>query len=658
MKGLKAVAAVVLACSAGTALAQADGAELAKKFGALESVAQASLSPDGRKVAFVGADARGSVVYVADLIAGGSPLRVMALPGRDGRITNCSWTADTRIVCRAYYVVRAPVGLVSATRLYAVDADAKNLVELTAPRSGNARGVRYHGGRIIDLLAEGKPGSVLMTRQFLPDDTIGTNIGSSKSGLGVEVVDTLTLRRRTVEPPKPDTFAYLTDGKGVVRVMGATGSTSSGYLRGNDTYFYRKPGERGWDKLSVHKEDGTGFLPLAVDSDKNLAFGLDHDGAYRALYSVTLDGSGARTKLLGKPGYDIDSLLTIGRNRRVVGVSYATERRETEYFDPEIERLTARLQKALPGSPAVDIVDASSDEQRLLLVASGDTAPGQYYVFDKAKRALEEVLPVRPELQGLALATMKPISFKAADGTAIPGYLTLPAGSTGRNLPAIVMPHGGPSARDEWGFDWLAQYFAARGFAVLQPNYRGSSGYGTEFFQKNGFQSWRTAIGDVNDAGRWLVSEGIAAPDKLAIVGWSYGGYAALQSAVLDPGLYKAIVAIAPVVDLAKLKLDAMEYADGPIVARFVGDGPHVREGSPAQNAARIAAPVLMFSGDRDLNVDVTHARLMQERLKGAGKQSTYVEFPGLDHQLHEPAARTRLLSESDAFLRRALALP
>lgn len=658
MRVYTAILPILLAGSAVGAVAQDTAAKLAAQFGALESVAHASLSPDGSKVAFTSADTRGSVVFVADLTVGGDPRRVMSLAGKEGRITNCSWSADTRIVCRAYYVVASPDGLIGVTRLYAVDADAKILVEMTAPRSTNARGVQYDGGRIIDYVAAGQPGSVLMTRQFLPNDKIGTHIGSAKSGLGVEMVDTMTLKRSTVEQPKLDAFGYITDGLGSVRVMGTTGSTASGYLRGDDIYFYRKPGERGWERLSVYKEDRSGFLPLRVDATKNLAYGFDDDGEYRSLYSVALDGSGTRTKLLGKQGYDIDGLITIGRKRRVVGASYATERREAEYFDSELKTLTERFRKALPGSPAVDIVDASANEQRLLLIASGDTAPGQFYVFDKSKRTLEEVLPVRPQLAGLKLAAMKPVSFKAADGTMIPGYLTLPPGSTGKNLPAIVMPHGGPSARDEWGFDWLSQYFAARGFAVLQPNYRGSAGYGSGFFQKNGFQGWRTAIGDVNDAGRWLVAEGIAAPGKMAIMGWSYGGYAALQSAVLDPSLYKAIVTVAPVVDLAKLKTDAMNYVNGPIVARFVGSGAHVVEGSPARNVASIAAPVLLFSGDRDMNVDVSHARLMHQRLKEAGKQSTLVEFPILDHQLYDAGARTKLLSESDAFLRASLGLP
>lgn len=318
----------------------------------------------------------------------------------------------------------------------------------------------------------------------------------------------------------------------------------------------------------------------------------------------------------------------------------------------------AALGKVLPGQPTVSFIDSSQDESKLLLLASSDTSPGMFYVYDKATRKLGEVLPVRDGLAGLNLSPMKAITFPAADGTKIPAYLTLPPGSAGRNIPAIVMPHGGPGARDEWGFDWLAQFYAARGFAVLQPNYRGSTGYGSGWYQKNGFQSWRTAIGDVNDAGRWLVNEGIASGDKLAIVGWSYGGYAALQSAVLDPSLFKAIVAVAPVTDLERLRKESEPFSNFMLVDRYIGRGPHVRDGSPAQNAAAIQAPVLMFHGTMDQNVGVGESRLMADKLRGSGKTVTYVEFPGLDHQLPDAAARTRLLAESDAFLRKALGLP
>jgi dipeptidyl aminopeptidase/acylaminoacyl peptidase len=252
---------------------------------------------------------------------------------------------------------------------------------------------------------------------------------------------------------------------------------------------------------------------------------------------------------------------------------------------------------------------------------------------------------------------MTPITYPAADGTMIPAYLTLPVGSTGKGLPAIVMPHGGPSARDEWGFDWLVQFYAARGYAVLQPNYRGSSGFGADWRSKNGFQSWPKAIGDIDDAGRWLLSQGIAAPGKIAIVGWSYGGYAALQSGVVDPGLFKAIVAIAPVTDLARLRDNAQNYTNGAIVDQQIGHGDYIKAGSPAQNAAAITVPVMLFHGDVDLNVPVDQSRLMAERLRNAGKAVDYAEFKGLDHQLDSADARSQMLANSDAFLRKALSI-
>jgi dipeptidyl aminopeptidase/acylaminoacyl peptidase len=163
------------------------------------------------------------------------------------------------------------------------------------------------------------------------------------------------------------------------------------------------------------------------------------------------------------------------------------------------------------------------------------------------------------------------------------------------------------------------------------------------------------AIGDVNDAGRWLVSEGIAAPDRLAIVGWSYGGYAALQAAAVDPALFKAAVAIAPVTDLAMLKEESRYWSNHALAAKYIGSGPHLREGSPALNAARINVPVLLIHGDYDRNVNVAHSRRMEDRLRDAGKNVQLVVYPRLDHSLEDSQARADMLRKSDQFLRAAL---
>ena len=641
-----------------------EATRIAQAFGAREAIQQISLSPDGTKVAYITpSGASGTRVMVAQPYAGGEPKAVLFTPGDQGdRLSECHWATTQRLICRVVVIQPDPaVRYLVVTRLIAVDADGKNQKMVTARAPFRALRDTQQGGEVIDWLGDGE-GGLLMTRDFVPEHTIGSNIKGQSVGLGVEKVDMATLRRSVVERGRDSAVDYITDGNGTVRLMGLLPRVLDVLLGDTISYLYRQPGSEKWEAFSKIRSTDSGgyedgFAPVAVDRALNVAYGFEKKDGRRALYRVSLDGSLKRELILDNPQVDVDELIRIGRQRRVVGASYATERRERVFFDPELAALSRSLGKALPGAPIVDIVDASEGEKRLLIFAGSDTDPGRYYVFEKAAHQLTEVLPVRPALRDVKLGTMKPVSFPAADGTSIPGYLTLPAGSDGKGLPAIVMPHGGPGSRDEWGFDWWAQYFAARGYAVLQPNFRGSTGYGSAWFQKNGFQSWRTAIGDVADAGRWLVKQGIAAPGKLAIVGWSYGGYAALQSSVLAPDLFKAIVAVAPVTDLETLRTEASGFANYPQVDRFIGRGPHIREGSPARNVAKIGAPVLLFHGDRDVNVGVGESRLMARELRGAGKPVDYVEFKGLDHQLDNGVARTQMLEKSDAFLRAALKL-
>lgn len=500
-------------------------------------------------------------------------------------------------------------------------------------------------GRIVDWLPD-EDAFVLMTGQGTPNET------------SLNRVDTRTQKFSWVESPKLDVVAYITDGRGTVRVRGIQDlADRSGTQTGVYHFSYRKPGSRDWQKLSDYRsQTGDGFMPLAVDRERNLAYGFKKVDGRKAIGSIALDGSMAEGLVFARPDVDVDGLVKIGRSNRIVGTAYQTDTPQVAYTDPDIERVVTSLAKALPKQPYIRILDTSFDERKLLIFAGSDDDPGAYYLFDRDKHDLHVLMDARPQLAGRSLAVMKPIQYRAGDGTMIPAYLTLPPGVIkAEHLPAIVMPHGGPASRDQWGFNWLSQFFASQGYVVMQPEFRGSSGYGDAWFQQNGFKSWRVAVGDIAEAGRWLIAQGIADPDKLTIVGWSYGGYAALQAAVVDPGLFKGVVAIAPVTDLATLKSESLGWTDNDLARRFVGSGPEIRDGSPAQNAEKIKVPVLLIHGTEDANVGYAESVLMQSRLQAAGGKVRLITFKGLDHQLDDPDARKTLLSESDAFLRAAI---
>ncbi len=632
--------------------AQIDAATAAAIFGARPQVQQMSLSPDGTKVAFITPlTSMGATLAVKSLADDSKAHGILTTDGKVIRLRDCHWISNARLVCRYAGTELVDQRVVYFDRMFAIDADGGNQKALSVEETSETVDTSFGGGFVVDYLPD-QTDSILMARQHLPEIQTGTRLAETRAGLAVDLINTRTKAVRTVEPAKYNGVDYISDGHGNVRVMGWEG-TAGEKDNGITHYFYRRTGSRTWDALSDYKAlDHSGFLPIAVDPDKNAAYGLNKVDGRLAMVSIALDGSLQQNVVLARPDVDITGVSTIGRYQRIVGATYDIDTPVIQYIDPTIEKLAAQLQRALPRQPNIGVIDASLDEHRLLILASSDSDPGAYYLFDRDKHDLHVLMDVRPQLTGRPLATMKAVQYRAADGTMVPAFVTLPPGvEKPVNLPAIVLPHGGPDSRDSADFDWLPQFFASQGYIVLQPEYRGSIGYGDAWFQNNAFHVWRTAIGDVTDGGRWLVSQGMADPNKLAIVGWSFGGYAALQAAVTAPDLFKAVIAIAPVTDLDALKAESLHWFDNAVRREMIGPV-QSREGSPAQNAARITAPVLLFHGTQDANVGYAESVLMEAKLRAAGGKVQLVTFKGLDHQLEDSDARKQMLEQSAAFLR------
>jgi dipeptidyl aminopeptidase/acylaminoacyl peptidase len=665
---MKALISLFGTCLLATSML-ASGAEStnddAAAFGAMETIFDAALNADGTKLVYTGAGTGSTTMAVVVDLVTGNVTQATRGDGKPINISTCGWSALDRLVCRLWGMERVNGAIYRVFRTVAMDVDGKNQVFLGQRDTSEQRRKRLNDGQIIDWM-NGLDGNVLMQRTYVPQETTGRLTGrSAASGTGVDLIDTRTGKATVVEKAGDGVGGYIADGTGHVRIITAESVSEQGYLKGVETHSFRMPNDKQWHKLGTYTADrsgggrGTGITVIAVDPHENVAYVLDTLDGRRALYKISLDEATKRELVFAHDQVDVEGVIEIGRSDRVIGAVFSTDSQHVHYFDPDYLKLHEMISKALPKTPLIDFINSSADEQLLVIHASSDIDPGNWYLYDRKKKSLAIISPSRPALKGKTLAQVRTISYAAADGTQIPAYLTLPPGVTeAKNLPAIVLPHGGPDARDEWGFDWLSQYFAQRGYVVLQPNFRGSGGYGDAWFANNGYRGWKTSVGDVCDAGRWLISQGMADASKLGVFGWSYGGYAALQANVLAPDLFKATIAVAPVTDLELLKSKgSLDYANAFLEADFVGSGAHVKEGSPAQNAAAFKVPVLMFHADMDLNVDIGQSRLMDKQLKKAGKSSELIVYPDLEHSLRDGTVRADMLRKSDAFLRKQLKL-
>jgi len=454
-----------------------------------------------------------------------------------------------------------------------------------------------------------------------------------------------------VEAREPILF-WIADASGVVRAgVGYEGEHMRIFTRENEgEYFFRHA-------ASVRMEDADGEIDtfrIPSTTDRGLVVTNARTGRF-ALYDFDW-----KTKQIGKPVFehaavDIDDYSMTEDGTAVEAVYYTDDRRRVAWLQPEMKAVQQEIDAAMAGR--MNYVTSSSRDRTRFLVWTGTASdPGHYYLYDRKAEQMTRIATPFEALKGKRLSEVQAVSYKARDGLEIPAYLTLPAGREPKNLPLILLPHGGPHVRDSWGFDYWAQFLANRGYAVFQPNFRGSSGYGVEFLKK-GFGQWGAGMqDDLTDGVQWLIREGTVDPKRICIAGASYGGYAALMGAIKTPELYRCAISYAGVTDVPAM----MRYDKNQLLPsryrrwrdRMRGEADvNLKDVSPVRRATEVGVPVLLMHGTVDRTVPYRQAEELLKAMKKAGKPLEFIEFEDVEHDIEKSADRIKFLSAVEAFL-------
>ena len=583
------------------------------------------ISPDGKTLAFLQPYERRMNIYVQP-IAGGEPKRLTNETARD--IPDHFWKGPDRLV----YV--KDFGGDENFHVVAVNKDGSGLKDLTP-----FDGVR---AEIIDQL-----------RDF-PDQLL---VGLNKRNK--EVFDAYRLDLKTGEleliAENPGNItSWLADHAGNIRGAQTTD--------GVNTSFLYRDGASGPFRTVLTTSFRDSFSPLFFTFDNKSLYAASNLGRDKQAIVLVDPATAKEQKVLFEhPDVDVDG-LSFSRKRKVLTtISYVTWKAQRKFLDAETEKLFAALEKQLPGYE-FGIQGTTDDEDRFVVAAYNDRTPGARYLYDSRTDKLTKLGDIAPWLPEPKMARMKPIEYKSRDGLTINGYITLPNGKEPKNLPVIVNPHGGPWARDVWGWNPEVQMLANRGYAVLQMNFRGSTGYGRSFWQAS-FKQWGLKMqDDISDGVNYLVKEGIADPKRVCIYGGSYGGYATLAGVTYTPDLYACAVDYVGVSNLFtflntippywKPFLDMMHE----MVGEPEKDKALLTATSPALNADRIKTPLFIAQGARDPRVNIDEANQMVKALKARGVDVPYMVKENEGHGFRNEENQFDFYEAMERFLAKYLA--
>lgn len=586
-----------------------------------------SLSPDGKLLGYMRPWNRRLNVFVRP-VTGGEEVQLTY--SRDRDIAGFGWANNERVV----YV--RDKGGDENYHLFAIDADGTDQRDLT-PFDGVRVSVIDDLEHTDDMMLIG-----MNRRDPRVFDAYRINIRSGELTLAAENPGNIE--------------GWVTDHEGKLRAAVATDGVKTSIL-------FRKTESDPFETL-VTTDFTDSLSPLAFTFDNEALYVASNLGRDRtAIYVFDPETRELGDIVFERDDADVYRLLMSEKRKVLTGVAYTTDRTRYHFFDPDREKLQHWLEKNIEPTGRseghVAVVGMSRDERRVLAVRYSDRTLGSYWFHDRDSGELVKLAELSPWLDPAEMAPMQPISYEARDGLKIHGYLTLPPGRDARNIPAVMLVHGGPWARDVWGFDPEAQFLANRGFAVLQVNFRGSTGYGKSFW-KAGFKEWGRAMqDDVTDGVRWLIDRGIADPDRVAIYGASYGGYATLAGLAFTPDLYAAGVDYVGVSNIFTLLETLPPYWENgrKMMYAMIGDPEKdaelLRAVSPVFHADRIKAPLLVAQGANDPRVKKAESDQIVNAMRERGVDVEYIVKDNEGHGFSNEENRFEFYEAMERFFAR-----
>jgi dipeptidyl aminopeptidase/acylaminoacyl peptidase len=623
-------------------------------YGSLEAVDHVTINPAGQLLAWVVNDGKTTQVTVLDL-ATKRTLRSFAVEA-GFKVREIEWADDDTLLFAVSATLtstrRGWPSRLELLRWLAGDVATGKLQLLLT--DGNKRVL---GGSQLVRRHVDKPSTLIMSSLDFAAQNQGTEIGTRLGGkrrdsgyqLNVFEISTEDGKSRLLESGTPFTAEWLADARG-------NGVARSEWNAEFHKFSVLAKSGSGWKRILEIDDGGDAWLGGLVENDTAVAVMMTNGEKRTSLWSVPLDGSPAK-KLIEDADLDAESIRVDPLDDHIQAVRMGGADRPYRWLDAAAEKRYAALARTFAGK-RVSIESRSADNKRVIVEVEDASSPPVYYLIDFAAKKADIVGEQYPGLVDQPEGTVRQFDYEARDKYRLFGYLTVPAGAAEKNLPLVVLPHGGPESRDTPDFDWWSQFLASRGYAVLRPQFRGSTGLGAEH-RLAGRGQWGLRMqDDVTDGVKALIAQGIVDPKRVCIVGASYGGYAALAGAAFTPELYACAVSVAGVSDLPEMLAheEKMAGEEGDSVYYWresIGtrDDPRVGQKSPARYARSIRAPILLIHGSNDSVVPFEQSQMMANALQAAGMPHQLVTLESEDHWLSSAVTRTRLLSEIEKFL-------